>query len=268
MRKNIGKIIVAAFLLVLAFSCQRDKSELIPRKKMARIYADMFVMDQWILDNVEHRKTADTTWVYEPIFEKYGYTSKDYNYSMEYYIQDPDKYARILRETNRQLEDHLKHLKKEKKLRISLEEKKRQMEKYRTAYELFYERIDSPDSLERNDSVVYYLDSLSILVFGYNPEQRFDTLYIGPELRFPPDSFAQVKARRDSIARVDSIARADSIAKADSIARLDSIARRDSIKKSKLKANIKNLNDPKNLPERPERPVRKRKTETKPEAER
>lgn len=233
MRKIIGKILAAAFLLVMALSCIGDKSELIPRKKMARIYADMFVMDQWILQHPEHRKTADTSWVYAPIFEKYGYTAQDYNYSMDQYIKDPDRYARILRETNRILEGHVKNLKKERQMRLSLEEKRRQMEKYRTAYELFYERIDSPDSLERNDSMVYYLDSLSILVFGYNPEKRFDTLYIGPELRFPSDSFAAVKARRDSIAR------ADSIAKADSIARIDSIANIKSFEKAELKKNIR-----------------------------
>ena len=72
---------------------------MIPRKKLAKIYADMFMADQWIQQNYTVSKVADTSQVYEAIFEDYGYSSDDYRKSVAYYIQDPDRFARILRQT-------------------------------------------------------------------------------------------------------------------------------------------------------------------------
>ena len=93
---------------------------MIPRKKMVSIYADMFVADQWLNQNYKAERVADTSFVYEAIFEKYGYDSEDYRASVDYYIQDPDRFARILRQTVLELEDRMDEQRAElRKLRAS-----------------------------------------------------------------------------------------------------------------------------------------------------
>lgn len=107
------------FFLAMTFSCT-DGGKVIPKKKMVRIYADMFVADQWLNQNYKAERVADTSFVYEAIFEKYGYDSEDYRASVDYYIQDPDRFARILRQTVLELEDRMDEQKAElRKLRAS-----------------------------------------------------------------------------------------------------------------------------------------------------
>lgn len=81
-------------VLCCAVGCGR-KGKVIPRAKMAEIYADMFIADQWIRDNPDCRKEADTTLFFEAIFQKYGYTKKDYEASVAEYVKDPTKFAKI-----------------------------------------------------------------------------------------------------------------------------------------------------------------------------
>ncbi len=110
---------LAVFCLALTFSCSGG-GKVIPKKKMVRIYADMFVADQWLNQNYKAERVADTSFVYEAIFEKYGYDSEDYRASVDYYIQDPDRFARILRQTVLELEDRMDEQKAElRKLRAS-----------------------------------------------------------------------------------------------------------------------------------------------------
>ena len=110
---------LAVFCLALTFSCSGG-GKVIPKKKMVRIYADMFVADQWLNQNYKAERVADTSFVYEAIFEKYGYDSEDYRASVDYYIQDPDRFARILRQTVLELEDRMDEQRAElRKLRAS-----------------------------------------------------------------------------------------------------------------------------------------------------
>lgn len=84
----------------------------IPASKMADIYADMFLADQWISSHYNSRKTADTSLFYAPIFEKYGYTLKDYDASVKHYVTKPDDYAKILKEAGQKLDKKAKYLRK------------------------------------------------------------------------------------------------------------------------------------------------------------
>ena len=86
---NIFCIIILA---LAASSCSRGP-RVIPRGKMARIYAEMLVTDQWINSTPSVKRMADTSLVYEPILEKYGYTTEDYRRSVEVYMDDPERYS-------------------------------------------------------------------------------------------------------------------------------------------------------------------------------
>ena len=84
-----------AALAVIALSCARGP-RVIPVRKMEKIYREMFLADQWLADNPAKRVIADTSWFYEPIFEKYGFNVEDYRKSVDFYLSDPKRYAEML----------------------------------------------------------------------------------------------------------------------------------------------------------------------------
>lgn len=96
-------------LLVLA-SCGPER---ISRDNMEHIIRDMLVQDQQIRNNQQLRKQADTSLVYEGIFRKYGYTTDDFLYSLEYYLEDASRMEKVMSSVADDLEKELKGVKKE-----------------------------------------------------------------------------------------------------------------------------------------------------------
>lgn len=92
-------------LLVVAVSCGPRR---IPRDDMERIMADILIQDQQIKNDRSLRKQADTSLVYEGIFEAYGYNTDDYLYSVEYYLQDPARMEKIMGAVAENLEKEIK----------------------------------------------------------------------------------------------------------------------------------------------------------------
>jgi len=117
-------IILAAALVVCLSACGK-KDKIIPRSTLEDVYVDLFLADQWMIENPGQSKIADTTMLYEPIFNKYGYTTQNYIASVNHYIRDPKRYARILRRTDAKLVAKLEKLKilveEEEALREQLE---------------------------------------------------------------------------------------------------------------------------------------------------
>lgn len=99
--KKCPAYIVAMVLSAVIFlaSCRRDGAEVIPRDDLARIYAEMLLTDQWIVNTPNIRLIADTSLVYAPILGRYGYDAEDYRKSVDHYMDDPERFARIFRET-------------------------------------------------------------------------------------------------------------------------------------------------------------------------
>ena len=141
---------------------------------MARIYAEMLVMDQWIAENPKLRTQADTSLVYEPILNEYGYTTEDYRASVSHYMKDPERYSRILRSTTELLEEELLELKE-------LKQKEDRMKSV-TTYELdkrwLYYNTFIEGRWETGDSVSVELDSL-LPVYVMSFHQTSDTTYDG-----------------------------------------------------------------------------------------
>ena len=192
-------LLVLWFVLMCFGSCRRAR--VIPKKDFAAIYAEMFIADQWIKDNPSARGKADTTLVYDRIFKKYGYTFEDYDKSVNYYLYDPSKYAKILDASADILEAKLKEL------RVKEEE----IERYKRIHKVLtpYHPVDFWPRPEA-DSHYYYsgpLDSLTL-----------DSLMRASLLK---DSLRRDSLLRDSL-RLDSL-RLDSL-------RLDSV-RRDSLRR-------------------------------------
>ena len=95
--KPLLKHIVPLLAVIVFASCKKDEAEVIPRGKMADIYAEMLMTDQWISSTPGVRMIADTSLVYEPILQKYGYDKYDYIKSIDHYMNDPERFSRILR---------------------------------------------------------------------------------------------------------------------------------------------------------------------------
>lgn len=207
-------VIVAAFFTTV--SCFRDEAEVIPRSKMAKIYAEMLVTDQWINSNPSVRKIADTSLVYQPVLEKYGYDLDDYLASVDRYMDDPERFSRIMREAGDIIEKRIKVLEAE------LDKQKKAQEREQRIKDMTIEADFSPEEFFPylfDEPYVHYYDSLVVEIDSVIAHYRFrdvpttDTLYDGVRMLLKLDTLAL----KDSLSVRDSLAVADSIAAADSM---------------------------------------------------
>lgn len=217
-------IIMVALAACVLTSCGKDEAEVIPRSKLARIYAEMLMTDQWITATSGVRLIADTSLVYEPILEKYGYDIEDYLHSVDRYMDDPERFARIFRTSGDILEKRLVDARKEQH-RLDMLAK---IPKIKVNFD--------PSELSTylsGDSFVRYYDSLAVELDSVKWYYRLvdhatsDTTYEGLRM------IIRERISLDSLARLDSIAVADSIARLDSLAFADSLAKADLIQKTK-----------------------------------
>ena len=213
MKKHFVILLLLA-AMVLAPSCRRNGPRVIPRGKLAKIYAEMFVTDQWIQNTPKLRSIADTSLVYEPILEKYGYTSEDYQHSVQHYMDDPERFSRILRTTGEILDDQIKDLKRKQKELQELEAKRLAESKRKyPEYELWYTELPPRDERDYSDTISVGWDTASLMFkFRYMP--RTDTIYEGVRMIVPADTLtvADSLAVKDSIAAVDPVAEAKPLA--------------------------------------------------------
>ena len=213
MKKHFVILLLLA-AIVLAPSCRRNGPRVIPRGKLAKIYAEMFVTDQWIQNTPKLRSIADTSLVYEPILEKYGYTSEDYQHSVQHYMDDPERFSRILRTTGEILDDQIKDLKRKQKELQELEAKRLAESKRKyPEYELWYTELPPRNERDYSDTISVGWDTASLMFkFRYMP--RTDTIYEGVRMIVPADTLtvADSLAVKDSIAAVDPVVEAKPLA--------------------------------------------------------
>lgn len=207
--KRIIEICLAAACLLSLFSCGNEESKVIPRDKLSAIYAEMFVTDQWINAHPESRRTADTSLVYDPIFEKYGYTADDYRRSMDYYLSDPDKYARILRESSVIIEDRIRELRKEKEMLDEITRLRRGENRYSPERIYYLTGLKNPD-LSVLDSLSFFVDSTGGR-FDFDPQAGYDTVFAGPVLLMPDDSLGMADTSAMSAVADSSAAKGSAV---------------------------------------------------------
>ena len=108
MRSGSVHLFVLLAVAVCLAACGRGR--VIPDHKMTQIFMEMFLADTWLRDNPEARKVADTTLFFDPIFRRHGYTFKDYDMSIHYYLDRPDRFSKILTATSEGLEAEFERL--------------------------------------------------------------------------------------------------------------------------------------------------------------
>ena len=191
MKRIIGYFFIALIFLSIMASCAR-KARVIPKSKLEKIYMEMLLVDQWIGIEWSNTRVADTSVVYEQIFEKYGYTSNDYRKSVSYYMEDPDRFAKIFENISNALTTKANIIDKEQKDREKADSIRNVIisRNFRRAEIFFYK-----DVLSYKDSILFYFDSIGIV---RSKPVESDSLFMGPEL--------VIKERRDSILLEDSAA--------------------------------------------------------------
>ena len=112
MRLRRAHIVVLLAVLAMLCGCGR-RSRVIPADKLTRIYQDMFLADQWVRDNPDGRKIADTTLFFDQIFRRYGYTFEDYDRTVHYYLDRPEAYSKLLNRASDRLRKEGERLQKE-----------------------------------------------------------------------------------------------------------------------------------------------------------
>lgn len=189
MKRFPAYLVVLALAVGLSLASCGKKERVIPKEKMAEIYAEMYVLDQWLDDNRSLRREADTSLVYAPVLDKYGYTYDDYLNSVDVYMKDPTRYSRILRRTSEILGSRLTELKAEKKAQEDALKESRRLDSLRN---LIHLNVDSlMNSMVRtapSDSLVTAFDSLGFVDFRF--VQTSDTTYDGPAMVIRIDSLA------------------------------------------------------------------------------
>jgi len=118
-----------AALLVLSAACSH-KVRIIPKDEMTDIFADMLMADAWITAHPSAKKQADTTLVYDPIFEKYGYDRDDYQKSVAYYLLDPDDMEKMFKVIQDRFDARIKVLERQVEFEDSVNEIKGQLPAY------------------------------------------------------------------------------------------------------------------------------------------
>lgn len=191
MKRFPAYLVVLALAVGLSLASCGKKERVIPREKMAEIYAEMYVLDQWLDENRSLRREADTSLVYAPVLDEYGYTYDDYLNSVSVYMKDPTRYSRILRRTSEILGSRLTELKAEKKAQEDALKESRRLDSLRNLIRL---NVDSlMNTMVRtapSDSLVTALDSLGFVNFRF--VQTSDTTYDGPAMVIRRDSLAVV----------------------------------------------------------------------------
>lgn len=183
MRRILRHIpLMLAFALVLSVSCRKDEVDIIPRSELSEIYAEMLMTDQWIMSTKGVRLIADTSLVYEPILEKYGYTTEDYVRTVDVYMNDPERFARVLRTTSEILDKRLEHLKKEKRKLEAIAAKEKEIKKMADMLKSDFDPAEFFPYLN-GEPYVHYYDSVSfepdsaLLIYRLISIERSDTIY-------------------------------------------------------------------------------------------
>lgn len=111
MREKICMSILFLAAAVMTVQSCRHR-DLIPQDVMSRIYYDMYMTDQAVKDNRTFDRMTDTLRIYEPLFNRYGYTTDDYIRSVNTYLERPDRFIKVFEETKAMLEKREAVLKK------------------------------------------------------------------------------------------------------------------------------------------------------------
>lgn len=165
----------------------------------------MFIADQMLQTIPGSGRMADTSLVYESIFNKYGYTTADYRKSIEYYMEDPMIFTRTIKQAGLIIDARIKELEKLKKEedRILAEKKRREEAAQRKEDEARENEALLDSLLHDNAATVEDNGFINMGGFGIS-SKKFSMMEEADSVAVSVDSLG---VAADSLAaRVDSVA--------------------------------------------------------------
>ncbi len=94
--RNINVLAISfLFSLLLFTSCSEER---IPKEDFQKVLKDIFLTDLIIQRDGQLSQMADSAIVYEPVLEKYGYTTGQFMATLNYYVDRPDRLQSLLRQ--------------------------------------------------------------------------------------------------------------------------------------------------------------------------
>lgn len=195
--RKVLHIVFVLIIVLCAYSC-REKGRVIPKDDMAELYVEMLLLDQWLVNNHEAHKIADTSLVYEPILNEYGYSSKDYLASVDYYLRDPEQFSKIFDKVKKVLEKHVNELTVEERRAARLDSIRRAIDAKPFKRAEVYLFAVQPDSVRR-DTVSINVDLAGCLVWDII---YHDTIYSGPVYRLKTRDTVSVAVEDSADAQV------------------------------------------------------------------
>lgn len=200
--RRLRNIVFVLMLALLAASCGPRK---IPKEDMEDIFYHMFLQDQRIKQDRDLRKQADTSQVYALILKSKGYNTDDYIYSLNYYLEEPEKMEKIMGNVASRIDKELKIVNKE----IALE-------KWRGKMLAIYGR--QIDTSKRPFPPVRPVDTLKVRFDGDSAYMHkvIDSLKL-----IPRDSL--IFLRDTLLVQEDTLAQADTLVQSDTLAVRDSL---------------------------------------------
>lgn len=240
MKLKTGHILASLYVALMMFSsCSKEENKVIPRGKLASIYAEMLLTDQWIQDTPSIRSVADTSLIYEPILERYGYTKMDYLMTVDKYLDDPERFSRIWRKTSEILDERLKDAKRRRDALQSVEDRIRERQKYAVDFDIaenFPYMFEEP-FVHYHDSLAFEIDT-AIRAYRFFDVVTADTVYDG----------LVMNVRIDSLAVADTLSVSDSLIVNDRVETVVSGLKTDTVKVRTPDRTVRRLHDEKNLP--------------------
>ena len=188
-------ILMAAIVAILSSCSGSDGREVIPRRQLAKIYAEMLVTDQWITSTPGIRLIADTSLVYQPILERYGYDLDDYLKSVDVYMDDPERFSRILRRSAEIIDRQIKDAE------VRLEEYNRLAAlpkvNVNIDFKEFFPYLKEEPYVHYYDSLTFKPDSV-LMIYRLVPLETRDTLFDGVKIIVKSDTLV----REDTLEKV------------------------------------------------------------------
>lgn len=78
-------------VLLIIFAAASCSKEVIDDNDLPVILADIYLTDRYLLNSPVNIQKADSLFIYEPILNKYGYTTEDLVHTLDYYLPRPQK---------------------------------------------------------------------------------------------------------------------------------------------------------------------------------
>lgn len=104
------RVLHIVIVMLLAAACGPHR---ISRDDMEDIMYRMLIQDQQVKQDPRLRRQADTSLVYEGIFEAYGYDTDDFLYSLENYLEEPARLEKVMDKVEARLEKEAKGVQQE-----------------------------------------------------------------------------------------------------------------------------------------------------------